>query len=207
MGPRAIDVARVINCQRSLQQIKIDTDCRRDAKYCPVARALAYFRPDGMGVGMAGLLREPKIQVMPVRRFAGPVRRYDLQSRSAIPAQWVAYNADGYRVPGAVPGDYFGVVFNLSDDMGQFDYLCGQEVPPGVALPGGFGEVSIAGRYVRFASAGHISTMNAVWAEVYGQWLTRPDYRPRPGPAVEYYPPDFDGMTGAGGFEVWVPIA
>ena len=28
----------------------------------------------------------------------------------------------------------------------------------------------------------------------------------RPGPSVEYYPPQFDGLTGAGGFEVWVAV-
>ena len=155
---------------------------------------------------MTGLLHAPKIEAMPTRRFAGVVQRCDMQSRAQIPGQWQDYNSTGTRVAGAVPGDYYGVVFNHSDDRGQFDYLCGQEVPAGAGLPQGFGEVAIAGRYARFATMAHISAMQAVWGEVYGQWLSRPDFHGRPGPSVEYYPPAFDGMTGDGGYEVWVPI-
>ena len=151
-------------------------------------------------------LTPPKLETMPTRRFAGPVQRYNMQTRSAIPAQWVAYNDAAERVPGAGLDDYYGLVFNFSEEEGSFDYMCGQEVPAGVALPAGFSAVTIAGRYARFATKGHISTMNAVWQEVYGNWLGKPDLRPRPGPSVEYYPPEFDGMTGEGGFEIWVAV-
>ncbi len=155
---------------------------------------------------MPNQLSEPKVDVMPSRRFAGPVRRYDMQSRAAIPQQWVAYNDDGTRVAGAVPGDYYGVVFNYNDDAGSFDYLCGQDVPAGAALPAGFADVTISGAYARFATKGHISTMTAVWQEIYGDWLSRPDFRARKGPSVEYYPPEFDGFSGEGGFEIWIPV-
>lgn len=155
---------------------------------------------------MSQLLATPKIDVMPTRRFAGPVQRYDMQTRAGIPAQWAAYNAAEIRVAGAVPGDYFGVVFHYSEEDGSFDYLCGQEVPAGAALPAGFAAVTIAGAYARFATTGHISTMAATWGEIYGDWLTKPAYRPRPGPSVEYYPPGFDGMTGDGGYEIWVAV-
>jgi AraC family transcriptional regulator len=156
---------------------------------------------------MPQVLSAPRLETMPVRRFAGPVVRYDLQTRAAIPAQWEAYNAAGVRVDGAVPRDYYGVVFNYSEKDGTFDYLCGQEVQAGAALPPGFSSVTIEGTYARFATAGHISTMNAAWSEVYGTWASRPDFRQRPGPSVEYYPPEFDGSTGNGGFEIWVPVA
>jgi predicted transcriptional regulator YdeE len=49
--------------------------------------------------------------------------------------------------------------------------------------------------------------MQAAWAEIYDDWLKRPEFPPRPGPSVEYYPPQFNGMTGEGGFEIWVPVA
>ena len=150
---------------------------------------------------MAGLLSEPKIEVFPPRRFVGRVRAYTMQTRDAIPAQWVDYMATGARGP----GDYFGVAFNADPGTGRFDYLCGREAVDG-AQPEGEGQVSIAGAYARFATSGHIATMPAVWAEVYGHWLQGGGLRGRPGPAVEYYPPQFDGMTGAGGFEVWVPV-
>ncbi len=155
---------------------------------------------------MADLLSQPRVEVLAQRRFAGLVKRYDLDGRGAIPAQWQDYNKAAIRVAGALPGGYFGVVFNHSDDGRQFDYLCGQEVPLSAALPRKFGEVTIEGPYACFATQVNVSAMQAVWAEVYATWLKRPDYRPRPGPTVEYYPPAFDGDTGHGGFEVWLSV-
>lgn len=105
-----------------------------------------------------------------------------------------------------MPDDYYGLCYNFSEDDGSFDYVCGQEVPAGANLPSGFAVVTIAGRYGRFASKGHISTMNAVWQEIHANRLSRPDLKRRPGPSVEYYPPQFDGLTGEGGFEVWVAV-
>ena len=151
-------------------------------------------------------LNAPRLETFATRRFAGPVQRYTMQTRSAIPAQWVAYNDAGDRVPEAVPGDYYGLVYNYGVEEGSFDYMCGQEVPIAATLPKGFGTVTIAGRFARFATKGHISTMNAVWEEVYAKWLSRPELKPRQGPSVEYYPPEFNGMTGEGGFEVWIAI-
>lgn len=162
--------------------------------------------PQQPRTAMPNLLTAPKIDLMPARRFAGPQRRYDMQSRAEIPAQWAAYNAEATRVPGASPGDYYGIVHNFSEEAGTFDYICGQEVPANAPLPTGFSATTIEGPYARFATKGHISTMNAVWSEIYNSWLTRPEYRPRKGASVEYYPPEFNGMTGDGGFEVWLPI-
>ena len=155
---------------------------------------------------MAEILQPPVLTAMPQRRFAGLVRRYSMQARGQIPGQWSDYNEAGVRVPGAVPDGYYGVAFNHAGDIGSFDYLCGQEVSETAALPAGFGAVAISGTYARFVTLGHISTMNAVWDEVFGIWLKRPAYLHRPGPPVEHYPPEFNGMTGEGGFEIWVPV-
>ena len=54
-----------------------------------------------------------------------------MQTCSAIPAHWVAYNAAGLQADHAVAGGYGGVVCNFSDDAGSFDDLCGQEVRAG----------------------------------------------------------------------------
>ena len=159
------------------------------------------------GAKMPTQLNPPLIHTFPTRCFAGPVQRYTMQTRSAIPAQWAAYNHDGPRVKGAVQGAYYGLVYNYGAEGGSFDYMCGQEVPAGASLPAGFAMATISGRYACFATKGHISTMPAVWQEVYANWLSRPDLAQRQGPSVEYYPPEFDGMTGEGGFEVWIAVA
>ena len=48
--------------------------------------------------------------------------------------------------------------------------------------------------------------MQAAWGEVYNHWASQPDCGPRSGPGVEFYPPEFDGMTGNGGYELWIPV-
>ncbi len=123
------------------------------------------------------ILDAPKVEIMARRRFAGPVPRYTMQARSAIPAQWMAYNVMGERVPGAGVKAYCGLTFGYDQALGSFDYLCGQEVAAGAALPAGFGAVGIEGAYARFATMGHIATMQAVWEEVYAVWLMKPAYR------------------------------
>ncbi len=88
-----------------------------------------------------------------------------------------------------------------------FDYLCGQEVTTLAALSGGFeGVTTSAGKYARFATTAHISRMQAGWEEIYGDWLKRPAYPWRPGAAIEFYPPEFNGITGEGGWEIWLPV-
>ena len=154
---------------------------------------------------MPTIFTAPKVEVMPQRQFAGLVRRYDMQTRGAIPAQWGDYNGMA-ALPYSVPDAWYGVCYNFGAGM-SFDYLSGQEVTGVADLPSGFAAVSIIGAYARFATKGHISTMQAAWGEIHGDWLKRADYSPRHGPSVEFYPPAFNGMTGEGGWEIWVPVA
>lgn len=157
---------------------------------------------------MSLIFSGPEFESFAARHFAGPVARYTMETRGDIPAQWAAYNTDGLRVPSLSPQDYYGIAFGFSPETGAFDYLCGQEVAADTTLPTGFGRVTLpAGRWARFATRGHISTMQAAWGEVYNHWTGGPGCAPRPGPSVEYYPPTFNGMTGHGGYELWVPVA
>lgn len=156
---------------------------------------------------MDRILTAPKIEQMKSMHFAGPVVCYDMETRGRIPAQWEAYNVTGVRAPALEPQRYYGTIANVSETGETFDYLCGQQVLAATHLPAGFQRFTLpAGSWARFATKGHISTMSAVWSEVINHWMTQPDYRPRKGASVEYYPPEFDGVTGNGGFEVWLPI-
>ncbi len=153
------------------------------------------------------LFAGPRIEALQDAVYAGPVQRYDMQTRSAIPAQWAAYNQHHIRAPSPDPDDYFGVVFDFSEATGSFDYMCAQTLGKGAALPEGFRRLTVpAGNWAKFTTSGHISTMQNAWAEVMGHWLGQPGCVPRPGPSIEYYPPGFNGMTGNGGFEIWMPV-
>ena len=141
------------------------------------------------------------------RSIAGPSQRYDLQTRARIPAQWAVYNETELRAPSPTPVDCYGIAYGFAPATGDFDYLCGQELTPGAAVPEGFAKIALpAGRWARFVSKGHITTVQAAWGEVYNHWASQPGCGPRTGPRVEYYPPAFDGMTGNGGYELWIPV-
>jgi AraC family transcriptional regulator len=167
---------------------------------------LSLTRPKEFMMQSMRTLLPPKIEVMPDRRIVGLSRRYTMETRRAIPAQWGDYNEAGFEIDGAVPDAWYGVCTS-SGPGGDFDYLCGQEAPRG-AVPKGWSAVVLpAGRWARFVEPGHISRMDAVWSEIFGQWMGQEGLAPREGPFVEFYPLSFDGMTGEGGFEIWMPVA
>jgi AraC family transcriptional regulator len=157
---------------------------------------------------MSLIFDAPTLETHPERLIAGPSQRYDMQTRARIPAQWAAYNEAEVRVASPAPEDYYGVAYGFTPTTGDFDYLCGQEIARRATLPEGFAKVTLpAGRWARFVTKGHISTMQSAWGEVYNHWSGQPGCGPVAGPSVEYYPPEFDGMTGNGGYELWIPVA
>ena len=148
----------------------------------------------------------PVIETMPERRIVGLRRRYTMETRMAIPGQWAEYNGGGHELSDAVPDAWYGVCADFGED-GSFDYLCGQEAPR-AAVPAGWSAITLpAGRWARFATTAHISAMQEMWGEIYREWMGKDRMTPRDGPSTEYYPASFDGATGEGGYEIWVPVA
>jgi AraC family transcriptional regulator len=149
---------------------------------------------------------KPEIVAMPDRRIVGLLRRYTMETRAAIPGQWVEYNTEGYETPGAVPDAWYGVCANFGED-GGFDYLCGMEMPKG-EVPQGLAAITLpSGNWARFATKAHISAMQDMWGEIYRDWMGQDRLTPRDGPSTEFYPVEFDGQTGEGGYEIWLPVA
>jgi len=148
---------------------------------------------------------QPERMEMETRRIAGRNARYVMGQVQGIPAQWAAYNAEGQSGAEVVPEAWYGLCHDVQGE--RFGYLCGMELAPGgKAAPGQVVVTLPGGAWARFRVADGIDQMQAVWAEVFGHWLKQPDWRSRPGPSVEYYPPAFNGETGQGGYEIWVPI-
>lgn len=151
-------------------------------------------------------LSPPQFVQWPDRRIGGILRRHHMQTRSTIPDQWAVFDARASDLPGAVPDAWYGVCANSGAGDDSFDYLCGMECAEGPLAPGLQSLVLPAGRWARFVQPGHVSTMAATWDEIFGHWLGRPGLTPRDGPSTELYLPAFDGRTGEGGFEIWVPV-
>jgi AraC family transcriptional regulator len=155
---------------------------------------------------MPKTMNPPVIETMPERLFVGPSKRYDMQTRTAIPAQWAAYNEATETAGHLIPDAWYGLCYDFTCE-GNFSYLCGVEVTKRGTVPTGQVLVTLpAGRYARFASKRHISQMSDIWNEIYAEWLGAEGLTARPGPSVEFYPLEFDGRTGEGGFEIWIAV-
>lgn len=148
---------------------------------------------------------QPERVAMQPRRIAGIDRRYLMGQTQAIPAQWAALDAAGPVGDGVVPEAWYGVCHDFRG--AEFGYLSGMELSPTAKPAEGMAVVDLpGGAWARFVVRDGIDQMPAVWAEIHGHWLKQADWRPRPGPSVEFYPPAFDGATGQGGYEIWVPV-
>jgi AraC family transcriptional regulator len=100
----------------------------------------------------------------------------------------------------------YGAVYDV-DENNHFDYLCGVEVPAFPAHPAEFTRLEVpAQTYAVFEHRDHISSIQHTWTRACEQGLQEAGCRPADGPILERYGEQFDGRTGLGGVELWVPI-
>jgi AraC family transcriptional regulator len=159
-------------------------------------------------------LAPPRIEQGRLLLIAGLGGKYSLDTHQNIPALWQRLQPHLGNVPGQVfaggggkGGRTFGVCHNMDDD-GSFDYLAGVEVSGFSSdLPAEFARLRIpAQRYAIFTHREHVSTIHSVGMTIWTKWLPASGYEAVDAPFFEYYGEEFDGRTGMGGFQVWIPI-
>ncbi len=141
-------------------------------------------------------------------RIGGLAGNYTPESSAAIPSLWQRFVQWLPDVPGrsGEPFTTYGVCYNQTDNA--FDYMAGVEIDPTADLPNAFATVDIpASNYAVFIHTGHISGIRSTWASVWDKWLPDSGLKVLPQPFFEKYGPNFNGETGEGGLEIWVPIA
>jgi len=85
--------------------------------------------------------------------------------------------------------------------------VCGVEVASVADLPAELSVVRIpAHEYLVFRHRGHISGIHATWQAIMGHWLPDAGIHPDDAPNFERYAEDFNGDTGLGGVEIWIPV-
>jgi AraC family transcriptional regulator len=110
------------------------------------------------------------------------------------------------HIAGQVGATAYGVCHN-GDDEGNFDYIAGVAVASFSGLPLEFGRVRIpAQKYAVFIHADHVSTVRRTVATIWNKWLPESGLEVADAPNFERYGEAFDGRTGLGGFEIWIPI-
>jgi AraC family transcriptional regulator len=101
---------------------------------------------------------------------------------------------------------YFGASLAFSEDKGC-DYMAALEVTSLASQPSDIQTATVpAATYAVYRQPGHITLMRPTIMSIWQDWLPSSGYVAAEAPLIEYYPPEFDGMTGNGGFEIWLPV-
>jgi AraC family transcriptional regulator len=162
-----------------------------------------------MDDGLITTLAPPRFEQGRLLLIAGLGGKYSSDTHQNIPALWQRLQPHLGNVPGQVRarGAAFGVCYNMDDDC-NFDYLAGVEVSRFSSdLPAEFARLRIPSqRYAIFTHREHVSTMHNVAMTIWTKWLPESGYEAVDAPNFEYYGEEFDGRTGMGGFQMWIPI-
>lgn len=174
-------------------------------------------RGDLNGIALVEPLREdPKVSVsLPPPRIetpgplliAGLGRRFASDDFAGIPALWQEFTPHLGAIPGQKGKATYGLVTGVGAGDGYF-YLAGVEMRTLADLDGTFTGIRLpAQRWAAFRHAGHVTTIAATIHAVFTQALPAGGLIPGDMPdLIERYGEGFDPVTGAGGFEIWVPV-
>jgi AraC family transcriptional regulator len=173
---------------------------RGDVTHLPLTEALR------MDDSMLTTLNPPRIVDQPALLIAGLNERYGNTASAAIPSQWQRFTPHIDHVPGQVGHTAYGVVHN-SDDTGHADYLTGVEVKDFSTVPSEFSRLKIPPqRYAVFTHTDHISSIRRTWFSIWNKGLPEAGLEATGGPEFERYDERFDGRTGQGEVEIWIPV-
>jgi len=138
--------------------------------------------------------------------LAGLVEHYFDGDMAGVANQWQRFAPWIGHVPAQKGGTTYGVVWN-GDDERTTDYLAALEVSDFADLPAELSRLRVpARRYIVWDYPGHISDIRSVWRTIWGESVPKSGVRLADAPFFERYPEQFDPATGAGGFEVWLPV-
>lgn len=136
----------------------------------------------------------------------GLSRHYAPKAMGGIPSQWEQFLSHLGNISNQVDKIAYGVICN-SDDAGNFDYMCGVEVTEFPPYPREFARLRIPPqRYAVFVHSDHISSIGATCHAIWNHGLSDSGYKAADGPWFERYGEEFNGRTGLGGLEIWIPI-
>ena len=168
---------------------------------------LPLVEPIRMDGSLLERLAPPRIVQGPTLLLAGMSAHYNHESSAGIPSQWQRFAPWIGHIPGQTgPAVTYGVICN-ADDNGDFDYLSGVEVSDFSGAPEELSRLRLAAqRYAVFANGGHVTQIKATCHAAWNEWLPASGEAPADAPFLEFYPESFDPLTGAGGFEVWLPL-
>jgi AraC family transcriptional regulator len=140
--------------------------------------------------------------------IAGLGRRFAVDDFAGIPSLWQEFKPHIGAVPHQKGAATYGLAARMAADGGSFFYLAGVEVSDlsdleedltGIRLP--------AQRWAVFPHVGHVTAISNTIDAIFGEALPAAGLKHNGMPdLLERYDETFDSRTGAGGFEIWVPV-
>ena len=166
---------------------------------------LTLLEPLRMSSNNQATLDRPRIVRSDALLIFGLGERYH-QSNAGMPSQWDRLVPHLGHIEGQVGAVAYGVICN-TDDAGSIDYICGVQVDQFPSHPADFTRLRIPPQtYAVFKHPGHVSEVSTTWHAIWNHALSGSGHAAADGPAFERYGEEFDGRTGLGGLEVWVPV-
>jgi AraC family transcriptional regulator len=151
-------------------------------------------------------LAPPRFETREAFRLSGLVQRYSCESHEGIPDQWQRLNACSARLPGRVDQSAYGASYNFEPES-NFDYMCGVEIRGSSEPPKGFQTLHLQPqKYAVFTHSGHVAGIRGRLTAIWRKWFPESGCQAVEAPMFERYGPEFNPLTGMGGFEIWIPI-
>jgi AraC family transcriptional regulator len=182
-----------------------------------VTPAAVRSRGDLDGLALVAPLREdpdirvdlppPRLETRAPLLIAGLGRRFAINDLAGIPALWQELRPHLGYIPGQKNALAYGLVARMAADGESLFYLAGVEVSDLSDLDGFTGMKLPAQRWAVFPQAGHITTIASTIDAIFAEALPAAGLRHGDMPdLIERYDQRFDSRSGAGGFEIWVPV-
>jgi len=150
-------------------------------------------------------LDPPRFETAPARHYVGIVQRYNCEAPTGIPDQWQRFGPNMWRLA-PVDKAAYGICNNFNGE-GDFDYMCAVQVAADAKVPEGMTLLKVPEtRFAVFRHKGHVAGIKGTMAAIFSRAIPESGLKLVEGPTIERYGPEFNAMTGLGGFEVWVPI-
>jgi AraC family transcriptional regulator len=168
---------------------------------------LELLEPLTMDQPLTPKLADPTIEDRKALLLAGLIKTFALKDLGSIPSLWEQFDQIQDAITNTGPERrYFGASLSFSEEKGC-EYMAALEVTDLASVPKEAQTATIpAAHYAIFAQPGHITLMRPTIMSIWQDWLPTSGYTAAEAPLIEYYPPAFDGMTGNGGFEIWLPV-
>ena len=148
-----------------------------------------------------GVDAKPQLVLSPKRTMAGRIGSFTMETRGQIAGMWARFAEEAGELVSKRTS--YGVSYGIAGD--RFQYMCGLDETDDV--PADWQRLEIPeGRYLVYTYTGHILGFSTAFDAIWSKLLPEGNVAPAPRPVMEVYDERFDGRTGSGVVEIWVPI-